>query len=485
MRDVGINADFWSGLVLVACVFVAGCGESSTPQSQFVTGEGDSTAVSESTPTGPLSTNEIDGGVVTTAGELPVLTPKAKKAAPSAKPLSEEAKEDLDAELEDDQDVAAEEDDAAAAPEPGTPEFKLREMALLKASPAHLIREPIAGKPGEFKEVKLTPEEAAKEQLRRWHKTVDLALEVIAETKDNQEQAQLFNNAVYYLTESRKQLAMRGEADQAQLLSDNAEALYKRDKTSFAAVESALRVVQLTQALAAQAGRQDTKKASTFAKQSRLFAEKFPQETNRAAMNLMAAGRLCEQVGLIEDATACYTAIEEKFPDSPFQETTAGVLRRLRLQGEKLTEFAGSTIDGGYISIDQFAGHPVLVVFWASNSQTFQNDLPQLQAITQKYEDRGLMVVGVNLDKDQATVDHFIEKHSISWHNIFFSDVASRGVNNPIARHYGVTTVPQYWLVNANGVVTAAPFDLKQADTILGGKTAVKPVSSTKSAKAE
>ena len=485
MRSVGINHDFWSGLLLVACVSAAGCGQSSTPQSQFGSEEGEPSAVVDSAPTGPLSTNEIDSGVVTTAAELPTLTPKPKKPATTATPLNEEAKEDLEAELEDGNENAADEADDAPEPEPGTPEYKLREMALLKASPAHLIREPIPGKPGEFKEVKLSPEEAAKEQLRRWHQIVDLSLEVIAETKDNQEQAQLFNNAVYYLTEARKQLAIRGEANQAQLLSDNAEALYKRDKSSFAAVESALRVVQLTQALAEQAGRQDPKKAATFARQARLFADKFPQETNRAAMNLMAAGRLCEQVGLIEDATACYSSIEERFPNSPFQETTEGVLRRLRLQGEKLTEFAGSTIDGGYISIDQFAGHPVLVVFWASNSQTFNNDLPQLQAIAQKYEDRGLMVVGVNLDKDQATVDRFIEKHSISWHNIFFSDVASRGVNNPIARHYGVTTVPQYWLVNANGVVTAAPFDLKQADAVLGGKSAVKPVSSTKSAKAE
>lgn len=482
MQYVGNNHSFLTGLALLACVAAAGCGQSSTPQSQFVSDEGDATTVAESAATGPLSTNEIDGSVVTTAGELPTLTPKTPKAAPSANPLSEEAKEDLEAELADGEESAEEEE---KEPEPGTPEYKLREMALLKAAPAHLIREPIAGKPGEFKEVKLSPEEAVKEQLRRWHSIVDLAMEVIAETKDNQEQAQLFNNAVYYLTEARKQLAIRGETNQAQLLSDNAEALYRRDKSSFAAVESALRVVQLTQALAEQSGRQDPKKAATFAKQSRLFAEKFPQETNRAAMNLMAAGRLCEQVGLTEDATSCYTAIEEKFPDSPFQETTEGILRRLRLQGEKLTEFAGSTIDGGYISIDQFAGHPVLVVFWASNSQTFQNDLPQLQAIAQKYEQRGLMVVGVNLDKDQATVDRFMEKNSISWHTIFFSDAESRGVHNPIARHYGVTTVPQYWLVNANGVVTAAPLDLKQADTLLGGKPAVKPASSSKPAQAE
>ena len=196
-------------------------------------------------------------------------------------------------------------------------------------------------------------------------------------------------------------------------------------------------------------------------------------------MNLLAAGRLCEQVGLPEDAENCYTTIAERYPDSPFRETTDGMLRRLRLQGQKLTEFAGSTVEGGYISIEQFAGHPVLIVFWASGSKTFNTDLPQIQALEAKYGPRGLMVVGVNLDKDQLAVDRFVEKHSLTWQNIFFSDSDSRGVRNPVALHYGVTNVPTYWLVNSKGVVVAAPLALEQLDGMFS-KTPVKSVSAPK-----
>ena len=462
---------FWSGLALSAVFIMAGCGQQPTSQSQFSGDVADApVALNNDSPTGPLSVNEFDGSVTTTAGELPSLTPGTKAATRPITPLNVEAEEDLD---------AAEMTEEVAEPEPGTPEYLLRQLAQLKSAPFHLIRQPVKGKPGEFEEVKLSSEQAAIEQLRRWTKMVDLAMQVISATKDNPKQAQLFNNGVYYLTETRKQMALRGEPDQAQLLSEDAEALYRRDKSSFAAVESSLKVVQLTQILAEQAGRQDPRRAATFAKQSRLFAEKFPQETNRAAMNLVAAGRLCEQVGLIEDAQLCFTTIDERYPNSPFQETTAGVLRRLRLQGNKLTEFAGSTVEGGYISIDQFQGHPVLIVFWASNSQTFVNDLPLIQAATSKYGPRGLMVIGVNLDKEQSAVDRFVEQHSLAWQNIFFSEATSRGVRNPLARHYGVTSVPSYWLVNASGVVTAAPLDLKQLDALLT-KTPVKSASTTR-----
>ncbi len=471
MRNVVSIHQFWSGLALAAVVALVGCGQQPTSQSQFSGDVAEApTAPIDQSPTGPLSVNEFDGSVTTTAGELPSLTPGTKAATQPVAPVNVEAEEDLD---------AAEMAEEVAEPEPGTPEYLLRQLAQLKSAPFHLIRQPIKGKPGEFEEVKLTEEQAAKEQLRRWTKMVDLSMQVISATKDHPQQAQLFNNGVYYLTETRKQLALRGEPDQAQLLVEDAEALYRRDKSSFAAVESALKVVQLTQMQAEQAGRQDPRRAATFAKQSRLFAEKFPQETNRAAMNLVAAGRLCEQVGLIEDAELCFTTIDERYPNSPFQETTAGVLRRLRLQGTKLTEFAGSTVEGGYISIDQFQGHPVLIVFWASNSQTFLNDLPLIQAATSKYGPRGLMVIGVNLDKEQSAVDRFVEKHSLAWQNIFFSEATSRGVRNPIARHYGVTSVPTYWLVNASGVVTAAPLDLKQLDALLT-KTPVKSASTTR-----
>lgn len=462
---------FWSQLALSAVVALVGCGQQPTSQSQFTGDVAEAlSAPVDGTPTGPLSVNEFDGSVTTTAGELPSLTPKAKAAPRSVTQESIEAEEDLD---------AAEMVDEVAEPEPGTPEYMLRQLAQLKSAPLNLIRQPKAGKPGEFEEVKLTEEQAAKEQVRRWTKMVDLAIQVISATKDDPRQAQLFNNGVYYLTETRKQMALRGEPDQAQLLAEDAEALYRRDKSSFAAVESSLKVVQLTQMLAEQAGLQDPRRTATFAKQSRLFAEKFPQETNRAAMNLVAAGRLCEQVGLIEDAQLCFTTIDERYPNSPFQEITAGVLRRLRLQGSKLTEFAGSTLEGGYISIDQFLGHPVLIVFWASNSQTFLNDLPLIQAATAKHGPRGLMVIGVNLDKEQSAVDRFVEQHSLDWQNIFFSEATSRGVRNPVARHYGVTSVPIYWLVNSSGVVTAAPLDLKQLDVLLS-KTPVKSASTSK-----
>lgn len=468
MRTELFSNSICLGTALAISISLAGCGQQPA-QNQFTSDDVPAASADESSEdaaSSPLAKNEFDGGVMTTAAEVPEKPAKTK----AARASDTEAEEGLD-----------EEETAEAVPEPeeGSPEYLLREVAQLKAAPMNRVRQPIPGKPGEFEEIELTAEQASKEQLRRLHDIVDLSMQVISATKDQPKQAQLFNNAVYYLSDARKQLALLGEADQAQLLSEDAEALFKRDKTSFAAVESALRIVQLAQAQAEQSDRSDTRWASAFAKQARMFAEKFPQETNRAAMNLLAAGRACEQFGLIDEATSCYTSIEERYPDSPFQESIVGALRRLRLPGQKLTEFAGSTVEGGFVSIDQFAGHPLLIVFWSANSKQFVGDLPKIEQAMSLYGPRGLMVLGVNLDKDQVTVDRFVEQHSISWNNIFFSDPESRGIRNPVARHYGVTSVPVYWLVDSKGVVRAAPLDLSKLDGYFT-KAPAKTVSVTR-----
>lgn len=470
MRTELFSNSICYGVAVAISISLAGCGQQ-PDQSQFAANEAstaseagteDSSADAASS---PLGTNEFDSGVVTTAAEEVESAPRPKSAAKRTAPADSEDAENLD-----------EEEMVEAVPEPeaGSPEYLLREAARLKAAPLNRVRQPIPGKPGQFEEIELTAEQAAKEQLQRLNEIIDLSMQVIGATKDQPKQAQLFNNAVYYLSDARKQLALLGDANQAQLLTEDAEALYKRDKTSFAAVESALRIVQLAQAQAEQSAPSDTRWASAFSKQARLFAEKFPTETNRAAMNLLAAGRVCEQFGLIDEATACYTTIEERYPESPFQESIVGALRRLRLPGQKLTEFAGSTIEGGFVSIDQFAGHPVLIVFWSANSKQFVTDLPKIQQALSQYESRGLMVLGVNLDKDQVTVDRFVEQHSVPWNNIFFSDPESRGIRNPVARHYGVTSVPVYWLLDSKGVVRAAPLDLAKLD----GYFAKAPVKS-------
>jgi len=65
--------------------------------------------------------------------------------------------------------------------------------------------------------------------------------------------------------------------------------------------------------------------------------------------------------------------------------------------GATLPNFSAQDLDGNPVSLDQVAGKPILINFWASWCQPCMEELPYLQQI---YEQFGgdLIVIGINAD---------------------------------------------------------------------------------------
>lgn len=344
-----------------------------------------------------------------------------------------------------------------STPAPAGPSALIAEIARLKSLPETVVEVRYEnGKRIEENRRAAKPEEIAAEQQKRLKRIVELAEQVIKETNANPEEEQIFNNAVHYLADARLQLAAQGSAEQAQLLADDAEALFGWDSSSFAAVESGHKVVQLSELMAARYGAQNRDWVAEYAHQAQTFASRFPQEQGRSAVSLIAAGRKCEQYGLTDEARNCFLQVEKQYSGSVFATQIAGILRRLRLEGQPL-ELAGDTIDGGFFSVDKFAGSPLLVVFWASGSETFRRDMTVLKQLSDTYKEPQLTIVGVCLDQNESAVDSFLDEYGVSWRQIFFTDPNQRGGRNPVARYYGVHLTPTYWLVDAKGIVAKAP----------------------------
>ncbi len=345
--------------------------------------------------------------------------------------------------------------------EQGTVESRLFEITQLLATPAQLqeIFDPSEAEQPEGP----TAEEVADRRKAALRKVVTLAGEIIAATHSDTERLGLFNNAVHYLCTAHVELALQGEAQNARQLSETADAIYGAMPASPAAVESSARLLELAQRMGERHGHQDPEWVRAHATQARLFATRFPLETSRCVTSLLDAGRACERVALHAEARLCYQLLADKFGDTPFAEAVSAILRRMNLPGRTLTaqDFAGSTIDGDYLTIEQYRGQHVLGVFWTSDSPTFQQDLARLQTLQQEQGDK-LAILGVNLDRDELAVDQFLEQHPLVWRQIFDADPSRRGTLNTVAAYYGIATVPMYWLIDPQGQVLAAPADLKQ-----------------------
>ena len=348
-------------------------------------------------------------------------------------------------ELEEDAELADDDVEIIDDPQPGTPEFTLREIAQLRFQPLPTTED---------------RDEARKFRKERNDKIIDLAATVIKLTHKNPKKVRIFEVAVNYMLDARLEQALQGDEESIKAVYDDAASLWERDRKSKSAADAAYTLVNLAYENARRSTAKDNKWLIEFNRQAILFAQNFPQEDRRGLAMLFTSARSCELYGLSKPAIEAYTNLQQLYPQSNQAARAKGVIRRLQLPGMSV-KLGGPTIDGGYLSMEDVAGKPVLLVFWSAQATPFLNDLTALQVFQKEYSKQGLTFVGVCLDEDQAATEKFLAEHKITWPQIFYKETGKKGWNNPIATYYGVQDVSN-WLVDSQGVVVST--SVKVAD---------------------
>jgi glutathione peroxidase-family protein len=123
---------------------------------------------------------------------------------------------------------------------------------------------------------------------------------------------------------------------------------------------------------------------------------------------------------------------------------------------------AGTDVDGRPVRLADFHGNVVLVVFWASWCLNNAEEVSRLDAVYAAYRDRGLRILGINLDSLQEggkspdagrpAVRQFLLEYNVRWPNL---------INGPgdqdHARAYAVAEIPANVLISQD-----APSNLTQ-----------------------
>lgn len=126
-----------------------------------------------------------------------------------------------------------------------------------------------------------------------------------------------------------------------------------------------------------------------------------------------------------------------------------------QLRVGEMVEIAGPTLDGGSIDLADYRGRLVLVDCWATWCGPCVAEVPNIRAAYDQFHSQGLEVIGVSLDFDRAALDRFVTARSIPWPQIYFESNETRGIENPIARKYGIDTIPCLFLVDRDGKLLA------------------------------
>lgn len=176
----------------------------------------------------------------------------------------------------------------------------------------------------------------------------------------------------------------------------------------------------------------------------------------------LAAG--ATQLEIAERYQICmdvYSAIENGYANHENRElaefaakTAQNGRTRIAMVGKPF-EVQGKTRDGAELDWTKYRNKVVVVDFWATWSPGFTEALPNLRRQYELYKESGLEVVGVNLDEDQRQVDRFLARNDLPWESVYSFERDALVWDAPMAKKYGVDSIPFVVLVDRHGETVA------------------------------
>jgi thiol-disulfide isomerase/thioredoxin len=120
------------------------------------------------------------------------------------------------------------------------------------------------------------------------------------------------------------------------------------------------------------------------------------------------------------------------------------------IKGRPIGELPGTGLDGNPIELKQLvAGKVALIDVWATWCAPCVASMPHMQAIYNRYKDRGFTVVGVMIDKNATRIGpEFVQKKGISYPIIMDDD--GEKTEQAVG---GISGIPLILLVDQQGTV--------------------------------
>lgn len=114
--------------------------------------------------------------------------------------------------------------------------------------------------------------------------------------------------------------------------------------------------------------------------------------------------------------------------------------------GQPAPDFSLKTADGKTVRLSDFKGHPVLINFWATWCAPCKFEMPALESIYQKYKDKGLVILAVDIktDNGEAAVRKYQQDMGLSFPVVM--DTTGETENN-----YRVRAYPTSFFIGKDG----------------------------------
>ncbi len=129
----------------------------------------------------------------------------------------------------------------------------------------------------------------------------------------------------------------------------------------------------------------------------------------------------------------------------PHGEVPRGVGRPL--VGQSAPEFRLTQLDGNTVALQDLRDKIVIVNFWASWCPPCLDEMPALQAVWEVYQDRGVVFLGIAYQEQEDTVRTALAEFGTTY-------PVGLDAGDSIADLYGITGVPETFIINRQGEVS-------------------------------
>ncbi|MEJ2642297.1 MAG: TlpA disulfide reductase family protein [Desulfosarcinaceae bacterium] len=148
-------------------------------------------------------------------------------------------------------------------------------------------------------------------------------------------------------------------------------------------------------------------------------------------------------IGIIAAAAGVYVLLQ-------LQKTSVGPASRpLAVEGAPAPEFALPGLDGATGRLSDYRGKVVFLNIWATWCAPCREEMPSMQKLYQEMKGLPFEILAVSIDILGAkTVGPFMEELKLSF-------PALLDPQGTIGRLYGTTGVPETFIINQQGIITA------------------------------
>ncbi|MEO7793310.1 MAG: redoxin family protein [Thermoanaerobaculia bacterium] len=165
------------------------------------------------------------------------------------------------------------------------------------------------------------------------------------------------------------------------------------------------------------------------------------------AMTHFNLGVTLVRLGRDEEGFAELRIFIEKAPDTAKSKIAEDILENPRRARESmLPSLELVTLDGDYVTNEDFAGKVVLFDFWGTWCAPCRDSIPSLRALVARSKGLPLVVVSVANDPDEATLRKFISEHGMTWPQVWDQ-------KRSFVREMGVDSYPTYIVADHEGAI--------------------------------